>query len=249
MTMKFGVVQFPGSNCDSDTLYALKSVMKQDAVMLWHKEHDLKGVDCVVLPGGFSYGDYLRSGAIARFSPLMKELKAFAREGGLVLGICNGFQVLLELGLLPGAMLRNKDLKFLCQHVHIRVENADTAFTRAAGKGQVLRIPIAHFDGNYYAPPRTLADVERHGQVVFRYCDAAGQLTESANVNGSLNSIAGLMNKAGNVLGLMPHPERASESLLGSEDGRILFDSLTRSFAARRMPGARSPRTKARHGR
>ena len=249
MTMKFGVVQFPGSNCDYDTLYALKFVMKQDAVMLWHKEHDLKGVDCVVLPGGFSYGDYLRSGAIARFSPLMREVKAFARRGGLVLGICNGFQVLLELGLLAGAMLRNKDLKFLCQHVHIRVENPDTAFTRAARKGQVLRIPIAHFDGNYYAPPRTLADIERHGQVVFRYCDAAGQVTGSANVNGSLNNIAGLTNKAGNVLGLMPHPERASESLLGSEDGRVLFDSLIQSCAARRAPGAKSRPTKARHGR
>jgi phosphoribosylformylglycinamidine synthase I len=249
MTMKFGVVQFPGSNCDYDTFYALKSVMKQETVLLWHKEHDLKGVDCVILPGGFSYGDYLRSGAIARFSPLMREVKSFARKGGLVLGICNGFQVLLELGLLPGAMLRNKNLKFLCQHVHIRVENADTPFTRAGQKGQVLRIPIAHFDGNYYAPPRTLADLERHRQVVFRYCDAAGNVTKDADVNGSLNNIAGLMNKAGNVLGLMPHPERASESLLGSEDGRLLFDSLVQSSASRRARGARTRRTKARHDR
>ena len=247
--MKFGVVQFPGSNCDYDTFYVLKSVMKQETVMLWHKEHDLKDVDCVVLPGGFSYGDYLRSGAIARFSPLMREVKAFARRGGLVLGICNGFQVLLELGLLAGAMLRNKDLKFLCQHVHVRVENADTAFSRAARQGQVLRIPIAHFDGNYYAPPRTLADAERHGQVVFRYCDAAGRVTEGANVNGSLHSIAGLMNKAGNVLGLMPHPERASEALLGSEDGRVIFDSLIQSFSTRRAPRAKSRRTKGRHDR
>jgi len=256
MSMRFGVVQFPGSNCDYDTLYALKSIVRQDTVLLWHKDHDLKGVDCVVLPGGFSYGDYLRAGAIARFSPLMREVKAFARRGGLVLGICNGFQVLLELGLLPGAMLRNKDLKFLCQHVHIRVENAATLFTGAAREGQVLRIPIAHFDGNYYAPPRTLADLERHRQVVFRYCDASGRVTTEADVNGSLNNIAGLANKAGNVLGLMPHPERASEALLGSEDGRVIFDSIVAGFAARRAPKAARPkpkaasgRTKVRHGR
>jgi phosphoribosylformylglycinamidine synthase len=249
MTMKFGVVQFPGSNCDYDTYYVLKQVMKRDTVMLWHKAHDLEGVDCVVLPGGFSYGDYLRSGAIARFSPLMKEVKAFARKGGLVLGICNGFQVLLELGLLPGAMLRNKNLKFLCQHVHIRIENGGTAFTRAGKEGQVLRIPIAHFDGNYYAPPRALADIQRKRQVVFRYCDAAGNLAADANVNGSLDNIAGLMNKGGNVLGLMPHPERASESLLGSEDGRVIFESLIQSFAARRARGAKARPKKARHDR
>jgi len=247
--MKFGVVQFPGSNCDYDTHHALKQVMKQDAVMLWHKDHDLKGVDCVVLPGGFSYGDYLRAGAIARFSPLMKEVKSFARKGGLVLGICNGFQVLLELGLLPGAMLRNKNLKFLCRHVHIRIENDQTAFTRAGKEGRVLRIPIAHFEGNYYAPPQALADIERKRQVVFRYCDAAGRVTEDANVNGSLHSIAGLTNRAGNVLGLMPHPERASESLLGSEDGRLIFESIIQGFGARRRRGATADRTKARHVR
>jgi len=245
--MRFGVVQFPGSNCDFDTVHALKQVLKQDTVMLWHKDHDLKGADCVVLPGGFSYGDYLRSGAIARFSPLMKEVKAFARKGGLVLGICNGFQVLLELGLLPGAMLRNKNLKFLCRHVHIRVENAGTPFSSAAKEGRVLRIPIAHFDGNYYAPPKTLAEIEKRRQVVFRYTDAAGNVTEAANVNGSLHNIAGLMNKGGNVLGLMPHPERASEALLGSEDGRILFESLIQSFGSRRGRGAKARRTKARH--
>jgi phosphoribosylformylglycinamidine synthase I len=249
MTMKFGVVQFPGSNCDYDTHHALKQVMKQDAVMLWHKDHDLKGVDCVVLPGGFSYGDYLRAGAIARFSPLMKEVKSFARKGGLVLGICNGFQVLLELGLLPGAMLRNKNLKFLCRHVHIRIENDQTAFTRAGKEGRVLRIPIAHFEGNYYAPPQALADIERKRQVVFRYCDAAGRVTEDANVNGSLHSIAGLTNRAGNVLGLMPHPERASESLIGSEDGRLIFESIIQGFGARRRRGATADRTKARHVR
>jgi phosphoribosylformylglycinamidine synthase len=228
--MKFGVVQFPGSNCDFDAYHALRNVMKRPTVMLWHKDHDLQGVDCVVLPGGFAYGDYLRVGAIARFSPLMQEVRAFARGGGHVLGICNGFQVLLELGLLPGAMLRNKDLKFLCQHVHIRVEDAKTDFTRAARKGQVLRIPIAHFDGNYYAPARTLRDIERNGQVVFRYCEADGTITAAANVNGSMGHIAGIRNKEGNVLGLMPHPERASEALLGSEDGRAIFESLILSL-------------------
>ncbi len=238
--MRFGVVQFPGSNCDLDTFHVLKDVMKQDTVLLWHKDHDLREVDCVVLPGGFSYGDYLRSGAIARFSPLMQEVRAFARRGGLVLGICNGFQILLELGLLPGAMIRNKNLKFLCRHVHIRVENARTPFTRAGRKGQVLRIPIAHFDGNYYAPPRTLAALERNRQVVFRYCGPRGELTDEANVNGSLNAIAGIVNEAGNVLGMMPHPERASEALLGSVDGRVVFASLVRSFPARK---------KARHDR
>ena len=234
--MRFGVVRFPGSNCDFDTFHVLKTVMKQDTVLLWHKDHDLRGADCVILPGGFSYGDYLRSGAIARFSPLMQEVRAFARNGGYVLGICNGFQILLELGLLPGAMLRNKDLKFLCRHVHVRLENAGTAFTREGRKGQVLRIPIAHFDGNYYAPPRTLAELERNRRVVFRYCDPGGRPTDEANVNGSLNGIAGIMNREGNVLGLMPHPERASEPLLGSADGRFLFESLIKSLGSRRPP-------------
>jgi phosphoribosylformylglycinamidine synthase len=242
--MKFGVVQFPGSNCDFDAFHALRNVMKRPTVMLWHKDHDLQGVDCVVLPGGFAYGDYLRVGAIARFSPLMQEVRTFARGGGHVLGICNGFQVLLELGLLPGAMLRNKDLKFLCQHVHIRVEDAKTDFTRAARKGQVLRIPIAHFDGNYYAPARTLRDIERNGQVVFRYCEADGTVTAEANVKGSMGNIAGIRNTEGNVLGLMPHPERASEALLGSEDGRTIFESLILSLE-RRKPARRPAAGKA----
>jgi phosphoribosylformylglycinamidine synthase subunit PurQ / glutaminase len=247
--MKFGVVQFPGSNCDFDTLHVLRNVMKRSTALLWHKDHDLQGVDCVVLPGGFSYGDYLRSGAIARFSPLMQEVKAFARDGGHVMGICNGFQILLELGLLPGAMLRNKDLKFLCQHVHIRVEDDRTDFTRAAKKGRVLRIPIAHFDGNYYAPARVLKEIERNRQVVFRYCDADGQVTEEANVNGSLASIAGIRSREGNVLGLMPHPERASEAILGSEDGRAIFESIILSLE-RRGPARRpAARKKARHDR
>ncbi len=224
--MKFGVVVFPGSNCDYDAYDVLKDVLRQPTVLLWHKDHDLKKVDCVVLPGGFSYGDYLRSGAIARFSPLMREVVEFAGRGGLVLGICNGFQVLLELGLLPGAMLRNKNLKFLCQPVHVRVENAATPFTRAAAEGRVLRIPIAHFDGNYYAPPETLEKIERNGQVVLRYTEPDGRPTEEANVNGSLHAIAGIINTGGNVLGMMPHPERASEALLGSLDGRVIFESI-----------------------
>jgi phosphoribosylformylglycinamidine synthase I len=224
--LKFGVVIFPGSNCDYDTYYALKEVCKQKTTFLWHKEHDLKNVDCIILPGGFSYGDYLRSGSIAAFSPLMQEVKEFALNGGLVLGICNGFQVLLELGLLPGAMLRNKNLKFLCQFVHIRVEKNNTPFSQRAKKGQVLKIPIAHFDGNYFAPPETIQEIKNNSQIVFRYSDAEGQINEEANVNGSAESIAGLINKAGNVLGMMPHPERASEALLGSEDGRVIFESI-----------------------
>lgn len=228
--MKFGVVIFPGSNCDYDTFYALKDVLKQETTFLWHKDHDIKNVDCVILPGGFSYGDYLRSGSIAAFSPLMQEVKEFALKGGLVLGICNGFQVLLELGLLPGAMLRNKKLKFLCQFVHIRVENNKTPFTYRGKKGQVLKIPIAHFDGNYFSPPETIQEIKKNSQIVFRYSDANGQLNEEANVNGSVESIAGLINKAGNVMGMMPHPERASEALLGSEDGRIIFESIINSI-------------------
>ena len=228
--MKFGVVAFPGSNCDFDAFYAFHDVMKQPTVWLWHKDHSLKDVDCVVLPGGFSYGDYLRSGAIARFSPLMQEVREFAAKGGLVLGICNGFQVLLELGLLPGAMLRNQHLKFLCRFVTIRLENSRTRFTHKGRTGQVLRIPIAHFDGNYFAPPEMLEEIEANGQVVFRYTDAEGRLTEEANVNGSLHGIAGLTNSMGNVMGMMPHPERASETLLGSTDGRVIFESLISRF-------------------
>jgi len=228
--LKFGVVIFPGSNCDYDTLYVLKDVLNQDAIFLWHKEHDLKNVDCVILPGGFSYGDYLRSGSIAAFSPLMQEVKDFALNGGLVLGICNGFQVLLELGLLPGAMLRNKNLKFLCQFVHLRVDNEATPFTNKAKKGQVLKIPIAHYDGNFFSPPDTIQEIMTNNQIVLRYSDARGQLSKEANVNGSLESIAGLINSAGNIMGMMPHPERASEALLGSEDGRIIFESIIKGL-------------------
>ena len=228
--MKFGVVIFPGSNCDYDTYFVLKDVCGQETTFLWHKENSLQGVDCVVLPGGFSYGDYLRSGAIAKFSPLIEEVKEFADKGGLVLGICNGFQVLLEMGLLPGAMLRNKNLKFLCQHVYLRTENAETPFTIRAKKGDVLKIPIAHFDGNYFTETETLNALKENQQIVFRYCEPDGQLTAQANVNGSMDSIAGLMNATGNVLGMMPHPERASEAILGSEDGRIIFESIIHSL-------------------
>lgn len=224
--MKFGVVVFPGSNCDYDTLYAVKEVYNQEAEFLWHKDHDLKNSDCIILPGGFSYGDYLRSGAIARFSPLMKEVQAFALNGGLVLGICNGFQVLLELELLPGAMLRNKNLKFLCQHVNIRIENINTPFTLAGSIGQVLNIPIAHFDGNYYSDESSLKELEKQNQIIFRYSEPDGKLTKKANINGSLKNIAGLINKNGNVLGMMPHPERASETKICSDDGRIIFESI-----------------------
>ena len=224
--MKFGVVIFPGSNCDHDTYHVLDRVFGQETIYLWHKEHSLHGVDCVVLPGGFSYGDYLRSGAIARFSPLMQEVGEFAERGGLVLGICNGFQVLLELGLIPGAMMRNKNLKFLCQYVHIRIENEQTPFSNAGRRGQALRIPIAHFDGNYYAEPETAAALKANGQIVFRYCREDGRVDQEANVNGSLENIAGIMNTGGNVLGMMPHPERASETALDSTDGRIVFESI-----------------------
>jgi len=224
--MKFGVVIFPGSNCDYDTFYVLKEVLGQPTVFLWHKDHDLQGVNCVVLPGGFSYGDYLRSGAIARFSPLMQEIVDFAHKGGLVLGICNGFQILLEVGLLEGAMLRNKNLKFLCQHVWVRVENNQTPFTWQAKVGQILKIPIAHFDGNYYAPAKTLEKLKTKRQIIFRYCTESGEINEEANVNGSLENIAGISNDAGNVLGLMPHPERASERLLNSTDGLVIFQSI-----------------------
>jgi phosphoribosylformylglycinamidine synthase I len=228
--LKFGVVIFPGSNCDYDTFFVLKTILRQQTVFLWHKDHNLDDVDCVILPGGFSYGDYLRSGAIAKFSPLMQEVGEFAARGGLVFGICNGFQVLLELGLLPGAMLRNKNLKFLCQFVYLHVENAKTRFTHNARPGQILRIPIAHFDGNYFTTPEHLDELEANNQIVLRYANEKGEATEEANVNGSVANIAGLINKAGNVMGMMPHPERASEALLGSRDGLVIFNSLIERF-------------------
>ena len=224
--MKFGVVTFPGSNCDEDMIYVLETTLGQPVERLWHKDHDLKGVDMVVLPGGFSYGDYLRSGAIARFSPVMASVKAFADAGGRVLGICNGFQILQEAGLLDGAMLRNRNVKFLSQQVRIRVEATDTVATKGLTPGDVLAMPIAHGEGNLYLDDETLARVEAEKRVVFRYCDAAGETTDEANVNGSCNSIAGICNPGRNVVALMPHPERASEGLLGSDQGRRVLEAF-----------------------
>jgi phosphoribosylformylglycinamidine synthase len=224
-----GVLVFPGSNCDHDAYHALKHVCGEDARFVWHKDSDLSGVDAVVVPGGFSYGDYLRTGAIARFSPVMGALEKFAKAGGPVLGICNGFQILQEAGLLPGAMLRNANVKFLSQPVHIRVERNDTIATAGIEKGAVLTMPIAHGDGNFYAGPEEIARLEGEGQVVFRYTTHDGRLDADANVNGSASAIAGVCNRARNVVGLMPHPERASEPFLGSVDGKRILDALVAS--------------------
>ena len=223
--MKFAVVVFPGSNCDHDAYHAAKHVLGQEAEFVWHKDTDLRGADVVILPGGFSYGDYLRTGAIARYSPVMQAVAAFSATGGPVLGICNGFQVLLEAGLLEGAMLRNARLKFNCEHVHLRVEQTTTPFTARCAPGSVLRIPVAHGEGNYFADPVTLQRLEANGQVIFRYCTAAGEIADAANPNGSLHNIAGICNATRNVVGLMPHPERACEAALGSADGLVMFES------------------------
>ena len=223
---RFGVVVFPGSNCDHDAYYACKKVMGQDAVFLWHKDEDLKNADVVILPGGFSYGDYLRCGAIARFSPVMRQVIRFAKDGGTVLGICNGFQILLEAGLLPGVLLRNASLRFVCKYVRLRVENAGTRFTHLCTPGEVLSIPIAHGDGNYFTDEETLMRLHENRQIVFRYCEKDGRVTEGANPNGSLENIAGIVNEHGNVLGMMPHPERASDPVLGHTDGQKIFRSL-----------------------
>ncbi len=227
--MKFAVVVFPGSNSDHDAHYAVKHVLGQEAEFVWHKDTSLGGADVVILPGGFAHGDYLRTGAIARFSPIMQEVRTFAAAGGPVLGICNGFQVLLEAGLLPGAMLRNRSVRFQCQHVHVKVEQTDTPFTLASAPGRVLRMPIAHGEGNYYAEPDVLARLEKNRQVVFRYTAADGAVTPEANPNGSANNIAGLCNDTRNVVGLMPHPERACELAIGSADGLIMFESALKA--------------------
>lgn len=224
--MKFGIVTFPGSNCDYDAFRAVADVLGEDAVYLWHKDHDLQGADVVILPGGFSYGDYLRPGAIARFSPIMREVMAHARRGGPVLGICNGFQIACEAGLLPGALLRNQTLRFISRLATIRVENADSRFTSEYDTGDVLRIPVAHGDGRYSADADTLEALNDRGQVLFRYCEANGNSTPDANINGSVESIAGIVSAEGNVLGMMPHPERAMDALLGSADGRGVFESV-----------------------
>ena len=227
--MNFAVVVFPGSNCDHDAYHAAKHVLGQDAEFVWHKDTSLGGADVVVLPGGFAHGDYLRTGAVARFSPVMQAVRAFADAGGPVIGICNGFQVLLEAGMLPGAMLRNRSLKFQCEHVFVRVEQPDTPFTVACRPRQVLRIPIAHGEGNYYAEPDVVERLEKNRQVVFRYTTADGEATPAANPNGSLNNIAGLCNEGRNVVGLMPHPERACELAIGSADGLVILESAVKA--------------------
>lgn len=229
--MKFAVIVFPGSNCDQDAHHAATAVLGQSAELIWHKDTDLKGADIVILPGGFAHGDYLRTGAMARFSPIMRAVTAFAAGGGPVLGICNGFQILLEAGLLPGAMLRNRGLKYRCEHVHVRVEQTDTPFTCGAHTGQVLRIPIGHGEGNYFAPPDVLQQLEAGGQVVLRYVDAEGTLDDAANPNGSVHGIAGICNKTRNVVGMMPHPERAAEAALGSTDGLVILSSIVKALA------------------
>jgi phosphoribosylformylglycinamidine synthase I len=229
--MKFAVVVLPGSNCDHDAMHVAKDVLGADAEMIWHKETDLRGADCVIVPGGFAYGDYLRAGALAKFAPVMESIKAHAAKGGLVLGICNGFQVLTEAGLLPGALMRNQHLRFLGRDVHLRVEETDTPYTNLFTAGQVFRVPIAHGEGNYYADDATLDELERNRQVIFRYCDEEGRLTSEANPNGSARSIAGICNRERNVLGMMPHPERCAESILGNAEGLLVFKSIAASFA------------------
>ena len=224
--MKFGVVVFPGSNCDHDAYHALGAVLHQPVEFLWHRSEDIAGCDAIILPGGFAFGDYLRTGAIARFSPMMRSIERFTRRGGLVMGICNGFQILLEAGLLPGAMLRNEGLRFLCRYVHLRVETVDTPFTSAAKRGQILKIPIAHMEGNYFCDAETLAELERNDQIALRYTTPEGKLDDAANPNGSLAAIAGICNRGRNVFGMMPHPERAVEAALGSADGLTIFHSI-----------------------
>jgi phosphoribosylformylglycinamidine synthase I len=224
--MKFGVVVFPGSNCDHDAFHAVGHVLQRPVEFIWHQSENLQGCDAIILPGGFSYGDYLRTGAIARFSPVMKSVEKFANSGGLLLGICNGFQILLEAGLLPGAMMRNSGLRFICRHVYMRVENTDSPFTNAASQGQILKIPIAHSDGNYSCDEATLAELEKNRQILFRYTTPDGKDDNTGNPNGSMANIAGICNRERNVAGLMPHPERAVESALDSEDGLVVFRSM-----------------------
>lgn len=223
--MRFGVVVFPGSNCETDCHYAVRTV-GENVSYIWHHEKNLNGYDCVILPGGFSYGDYLRAGAVAKFSPVMGALAGYAKKGGLIIGICNGFQILLEAGLLPGAMLANTTLKFICKYVTLKVENPYTPFTNKIHQGAVLAMPIAHHDGNYYAEPRVLEEMRANNQIVLTYCDKRGGVTDEANPNGSIENIAGIVNSQGNVFGLMPHPERAIEPLLGGSDGRRIFESI-----------------------
>ena len=231
--MKFGVVIFPGSNCEHDCFYVVESVLGKPVEYIWHQDTSVKGFDAVILPGGFAYGDYLRTGALAKFSPVMNAIADFAKKGGLVFGICNGFQILTEAGLLPGALLRNVGLKYVCEFEYLRTEAMDTPFTNLLTKGQLLRIPIGHGDGNFFADPDTLKRIEGNGQVVFRYADRYGRITPEANPNGSLNNIAGIVNDQRNVLGMMSHPDRAYESILGSADGRWIFESMVHALVTR----------------
>lgn len=226
--MKFGVVVFPGSNCDEDMVYVLRDIMKQETVKLWHKNTDLEGCTHIVLPGGFSYGDYLRSGAIARFSPIMDSIMAHAQKGGFVFGVCNGFQILCESGLLPGALLHNNSRKFICKNVHIKVEATDTVLTNAV-PAKALKIPIAHGEGKYFADAETMASLKQNNQILFKYCDEQGNITEEANPNGATDNIAGVCNAGRNVFGMMPHPERAADELLGNTDGKSLFESILKA--------------------
>ena len=224
--MKFGVLVFPGSNCDYDTYHVIKEIARKPVTFLWHESEDLENCDAILVPGGFAYGDYLRAGAIARFSPVMQSVKKFADQGGLVLGICNGFQILCESGLLPGALARNAGLKYVCKQVHLRTETTDTPFTQTLKKGQVLQLPIGHMEGNYFCPPEILAELKRADRIAFRYVTPLGEATAEANPNGSLENIAGVLNENRNVLGMMPHPDRSSEAILGSADGFLLFKSM-----------------------
>ncbi len=224
--MKFGVVVFPGSNCDQDCFYVIKDVLGKPVKYIWHKDTDLDGFDCVILPGGFSYGDYLRTGAIARFSPVMKSITEFAGKGGTVIGICNGFQILLEAGLLPGVMLRNRGLHFICKHIFIKTENNQTRFTNLYNTGQILKIPVAHNEGNYYIDDDGLRELKMNNQIIFRYSSEQGEVREEFNPNGAKDNIAGIINKKGNVLGMMPHPERSAQKSLGSEEGLLIFKSI-----------------------
>jgi phosphoribosylformylglycinamidine synthase len=230
--MKFGIVVFPGSNCEHDCYHVVKHVLRQEASFLWHKERSLAGSDCVILPGGFAHGDYLRCGAMAKFSPIMESVSRFAGEGGPVLGICNGFQILTEAALLPGALVRNRNLQYICGDLHLRVESARSPFTQQLREGQVLRMPVGHGEGCYYADPKTLKRLEAEGRIAFRYTEPGGGLSEESNPNGSIQSIAGVFNERGNVLGLMPHPDRCAERILGNEDGRKLFESVV-AFVAK----------------
>lgn len=231
--MRFGIVVFPGTWSDTDCYHAVKGVLQQEAEYVWHHAGELSGYDCVILPGGFSYGDYLRPGAIARFSPVMEAVGRFAASGGLVIGICNGFQILCEAGLLPGALLRNQHLQYRCQWTQLRVEKTDSPFSRRCRAGQVLQVPVSHGEGNYYADAATLAQLEEEGRVLFRYCEPSGAVTETANPNGSAHNIAGIVSEAGNVLGMMPHPERSCEPILGSTDGNLIFQSIADNFKPR----------------